>query len=302
MGWRRRWSGLLKEIINFVGNKNFCSLRIVERFVMMDSFVNKKEQLKPKKYLGQNFLTDKNILQKIIQVADIKKTDYVLEVGPGKGVLTAELCSRARKVLAVEKDKDLIQGLEDLHLPNLELLSADIMKVADSTIQEFFKGKEYRVIANLPYNITSQFLQAFLERDYAPTSMLLMLQKEVAQRICSKTGEHSVLSLSVQFFAEPKIQFFIKKNSFFPRPKVESAIIAITNIRKNKFKIDSEKFFEIVKLGFGQKRKQLKNNLKKFGEAEVQKCLVKMGYSANARAEELTLEDWVLMAQSLAKL
>ncbi|KKR07677.1 MAG: Ribosomal RNA small subunit methyltransferase A [Parcubacteria group bacterium GW2011_GWC2_39_14] len=259
----------------------------------------KKKTGKPKKYLGQNFLVDKNILQKIIQVADIKKSDMILEVGPGRGVLTAELCGRAQCVLAVEKDKDLIQSLEDQKLPKLQILAADIMKVDDRTIRAAFKGKSYRVIANLPYNITSQFLKVFLEREYAPSEMLLMLQKEVAERICRKNGENSVLSLAVQFFAEPKIRFLVKKNSFFPRPKVESAIIEIKNIRKDKFKVEAEKFFEVVKLGFGQKRKQLKNNLKKFGEEVVQKVLIEMGYKSNARAEELSLVDWVNLVQRL---
>jgi len=268
----------------------------------MNEIKNKiEENSRPKKYLGQNFLVDKNILQKIIQVADIKKTDNILEVGPGKGVLTVELCGRAHCVLAVEKDKELIHCLEDQKLPKLQLLAADIMKVDDSTIRAAFKGKSYRVIANLPYNITSQFLKAFLERDYAPESMLLMLQKEVAERICSKNGENSVLSLSVQFFAEPKIRFLVKKNSFFPRPKVESAIIEIKNIRKDRFKVEAEKFFEVVKLGFSQKRKQLKNNLKDFGENVVQQSLVEMGYKANARAEELSLGDWVTLVQLLSR-
>jgi len=256
-------------------------------------------KLRPKKYLGQNFLVDKNILQKIIVVAEIKKSDYVLEVGPGRGVLTAELAKSAKRVLAVEKDKDLIADLNQNEWGNVRVLQADILKVTDEQLRCEFKDHAYRVIANLPYNISSEFLRLFLEREYAPKAMLLMLQREVAERICSKDGENSVLSLAVQFFADPVIRFLVKKNSFFPSPKVDSAIIEIKNIRKDKYPIDPGKFFQVVKKGFAQKRKQLKNNLKEFGEARVVDVLSVLGYSENCRAEELALNDWVKLAQGL---
>jgi 16S rRNA (adenine1518-N6/adenine1519-N6)-dimethyltransferase len=244
-------------------------------------------------------LIDKNILQKIIKTAQIKKSENVLEVGPGKGVLTKELSARARRVLAVEKDVALMPELLSLGLPSVDFVQADILKFSEDILRKAFNNKPYRIVANLPYNISSQFLKLFLERDYKPQNMLLMLQREVAERICSKNGEQSVLSLSVQFYAKPKIEFLVKRNSFFPAPKVDSAIISISTITPNKFEVAPTDFFAVVKLGFSQKRKQLKNNLKKYGSARVEACLLDLGYNPNVRAEELKLTDWVRLVQLL---
>ncbi len=255
----------------------------------------------PKKYLGQNFLVDKNILRKIIEVAQVKKTDNVLEVGPGRGVLTQELATRAKRVLAVEKDSDLISGLATAGWSNVRVLEYDVLKVSDEQLKDFFQGEPYRIIANLPYNISSQFLKLYLEREYAPTSMLLMLQKEVAERICNKDQNNSVLSLSVHFYCEPKLLFTVKKNSFKPAPKVESAIIEFKNIRKNKFSVTAQIFFELVKAGFSQKRKKLRNNLREYSPQKIQEFLIERGYSESVRAEELSLFDWVKLAQGIEK-
>jgi len=179
------------------------------------------------------------------------------------------------------------------------VVQADVLCLTDETLRQYLRGQKYRVIANLPYNISSEFIKLFLEREYAPTSMILMLQKEVAERICAKNGENSVLSLSVQFYCEPEIKFFVKKNSFKPIPKVDSAIIEFRNIHKNKSAVEPKRFFQLIKKAFGQKRKQLKNNLKDYGHKKVQEKLADLGYDGSTRAEELTFLDWVKLAQVL---
>ena len=251
---------------------------------------------RPKKYLGQNFLIDKNIIDKIIKVADIKKTDLILEVGPGLGFLTKELTSRAKQVIAVEKDKKMVDILEKEPVKNLQVWNDDILKVSEAQLRKGFGGKPYRIIANLPYNITSHFIRQFLETDYPPQEMILMVQREVAERIMSTPPNMNLLGISVQFFSEPKIEFIVRPGSFFPSPKVDSAIIHLKNIKVDKKKVDYKKFFEIVRLGFGQKRKQLKNNLKDTGG---EGRLSEVGLKETVRAQELSLEDWVNLVNKI---
>lgn len=251
---------------------------------------------RPKKSFGQNFLIDKNIINKIIKVADIKKTDLILEIGPGLGFLTNELEKRAKKVIAVEKDRKMVEILEREERKNVDVWAQDALKVTEKQLEKAFDGKSYRIIANLPYNITSRFIRQFLEMDYSPKEMILMIQREVAERIMSVPPEMNMLAVSSQFFSEPKIEFMVKPGSFFPAPKVESAIIHLKNIKAKKQKVDSKKFFEVVKQGFSQKRKQLKNNL---GNKGVGVVLEDIGLKADVRAQELGLEDWVNLVNKI---
>lgn len=277
--------------------------------------------LTPKKIFGQNFLFDKNILKKIIDVAQLKKTDNVLEVGPGLGTLTRELLAKAKQVVAIEKDHEMCQVImtnyqlsitkqqKKSSITNnikLKLVCADILRVTDEELREYFKGKPYRVVANLPYNITSHFLKIFLEREYAPSDMTIMIQREVGQRIMASPGQLSLLSISVQFFSDPKIEFVVHPGSFFPSPKVDSVVIHLKNIRKNKFAVDPDKFFKILKIGFSQKRKQLKAVLgkgkildKSFTVGRIGEILVGLGYTDTARAQELSIQDWVNLVNQL---
>jgi len=255
-----------------------------------------KFNTKPKKGLGQNFLIDKNILQKIIESSDIKPEDIILEVGPGVGALTQELAKKAQKVIAVEKDETMCKILkEDLKdFKNIEIINEDILKFK---IEE----KKYKVIANIPYYLTSPLIRKFLEEGNQPQEIILMIQKEVAQRICSKVPDMNLLAVSVQFYADPKILFTVSKNSFWPIPKIDSAIIKITP-RDNSKTIDSDLFFKVVKAGFSQPRKQLAGNLSKILKIEKKEAidwLSKNNLNPTQRAETLTIEDWKNLAMSI---
>lgn len=240
-----------------------------------------------KKSLGQNFLKSKEALRAIVATGDVQPTDTVLEVGPGKGVLTAELLKLAGKVIAVEKDQRLIESLKEkfkneIESGKLEIVEQDILEYTADTI-----GK-YKIIANIPYYITGAFLQKFLESDFQPSKMVLMLQKEVAKRIVAQDKKESILSISVKAYGMPKYIMTVKAKYFSPAPKVDSAVILIDKISKENFKnISESEFFKIVKAGFAHKRKMLVNNLKGLG-AELPKDIDK-----KARAEELSLSDWL---------
>jgi len=195
----------------------------------------KKYDLKPNKLLGQNFLIDRTVLEKIIGAADLSKKDTVLEVGPGLGILTEELAKHAGGVIAVEKDKGLASFLQKRfgRVKNIDILQGDAMKFNSPQPPLKLRGGEgelyhYKLVANIPYYLTSHLIRKFLEAENPPAQIVLMVQKEVAQRICAKPPEMSLLAVSVQFYAEPKIISFVSKKSFWPRPKVDSAIIKIT--------------------------------------------------------------------------
>ena len=258
--------------------------------------------------LGQNFLRNKKIAEKIVEAAKVDKNDVVLEVGPGKGVLTEILLQKAKKVIAVEKDKDLVRYLKNrfVHYKNLSVINADILKFSIFNFQFSNKFKiqnsKFKIVANIPYYITSHFLRKFLQSDFQPSLMALMVQKEVAERIVAKNGKESLLSISVKSYGQPKIITKVSAKNFSPEPKVDSAIILIDNISKNFFnppaggnKIDEKRFFQLLRLGFSHKRKLLKNNLKIEFEI-LQKCKI----PALSRAEDLSLENWKCLFRQLA--
>ncbi|MDO8555410.1 MAG: 16S rRNA (adenine(1518)-N(6)/adenine(1519)-N(6))-dimethyltransferase RsmA [bacterium] len=262
--------------------------------------------------LGQHFLKSKKIIEKIVDAAELSKNDTVLEVGPGKGILTEALLEKASKVIAVEKDKELVRYLTDKFegSKNLTLIHGDILKIP-------IKDMGYKIVANIPYYITSRFLRQFLTTNprltdgqapvggqclpagRQPQLMVLMIQKEVAQRIVATAPQMSILSVSVQAYTKPKIICMVSKRYFSPPPKVDSAIIKLENISRAFFtenKIDEEKFFALVKKGFGQKRKMLKNNLNISSET-LKNCRI----SEKARAQELSLENWVCVYRKQSK-
>ncbi len=254
-----------------------------------------KYEAKPNKGLGQNFLIDKNILDKIVQAANIKNTDTVLEVGPGIGTLTQELAQKAKRVIAVEKDKSMIEILAETlsGFTNVEVINNDILKIEQSL------PAGYKLVANIPYYLTSPLIRLFLEAQSKPKEIVLLVQKEVAQRICSKPGDMSLLAVSVQFYANCEIVFNVSKNSFWPIPKVDSAIIKI--IPAEKYKISAELFFKVVKAGFSHPRKQLIGNLSgqlNLPKEQVKDWLLKNNINSAQRAETLSVEDWVVLAKS----
>lgn len=258
-----------------------------------------------KKTLGQHFLRNPRILEKIVAAAELTQRDNVLEVGPGEGALTELLLQKAGKVIAVEKDARLVPVLQnrfqkEIAGGKLKLIYADILTLPVNS--QKLKVNSFRVVANLPYYITGQFLRKFLQTEYQPAAMTLLLQKEVAKRIVAAGGRESVLSISVKAYGMPRYIDTVKAGSFSPPPKVDSAILAIENISKDFFadptvkppKITrsnlvkkGERFFALLKKGFAHPRKILSSNLGISGET-LKQCGVPM----NARAENLSPEDW----------
>lgn len=262
----------------------------------------KKYSLKPEKRLGQHFLWDKKVLRKIVKAADLKPKDVVLEIGPGIGNLTQELAKRVKKVIAVEKDQKMIEILKETvgNLKNVEIFQADILKYQISKI----KNQKYKVVANLPYYIVSPVIRKFLECKVAPYKMILMVQKEVAQRISAKPPNLNLLAVSVQFYAQPKIISYVSKKSFWPQPKVDSAILRISQIHAD-LKTDPHRFFQIVKSGFSQPRKQLLNNLSrglKIDKEKIKIWLLKNKIQPYQRPGTLSLENWLSLTKSFAKI
>lgn len=257
--------------------------------------------LRLNKYLGQNFLISQEIIEKILEAGELNKKDVVLEIGPGTGNLTFELAKKVKKVLAVEKDRrfSLILKKEKKRqgIKNVEIIQGDILKIINFL---FIKNYPYKVIANIPYYLTSRLIKNLLEHQNKPRLIVLMVQKEVAKRICAKPPKMNLLAISVQFYAAPKIVSFVPKTCFWPQPKVDSAIIKI--IPKTLPFEEPEKFFKIVKIGFSQPRKQLVNNFSKklgFDKIKLQEILKAIKINPKSRAENLTIEDWLKLTTTL---
>ncbi len=265
---------------------------------------------KPARSRGQNFLIRPRIYEQIIAAAELKKDDIVLEVGPGFGFLTVKLAEKVKKVIAVEVDKKLAEilemGLVVKKIKNVEVINKDILKVRVETLPLAMGGAKldnYKIVANLPYNITSYFLRKFLSAPKKPELMVLMLQKEVAERICAQPPQMSLLAVSVQFYAQPQIIGFVDRGNFWPQPEVDSAIIKI-KIRSLRPKVDEKRFFQMVKFGFSAKRKMLKNNLAagyRIKPLEIEKWLKLADFKPTIRAQELSLEDWFKLFAVLEK-
>ena len=276
----------------------------------------KKHRVFPKKWLGQNFLIDKRALRKIILAADLRPKDIILEIGPGTGFLTQELAKNVKparqsaeasrrqaggKVIAVEKDKKMAEILrEELKgFQNIKIIQADILKIDPKRCN--LKAKSFKVVANLPYYITSPVVRKFLENIRPPKLMVLMVQKEVAQRICAKPPNMNLLAVSVQFYAKPRIISYISKKSFWPQPKVDSAIIKIVPYGSTKASRKSRLFFKIVKAGFSQPRKKIINNLSKNLKVDRQKIknwLLENRIQPSQRAETLALKNWLKIVKA----
>ncbi len=248
--------------------------------------------MKAKKSLGQHWLRDKATLFDVVEAAQITKNDTVLEVGPGLGTLTEILADSAKEVVAVEADTELIAPLrvQFFNKKNVEFVEADILKFNLSSLP-----KDYKVAANIPYYLTSNLIRTLLEATNPPKIMALLMQKEVAERIVARPGQMSVLAFSVQYYATAKITRTVGKELFDPPPKVESAIIKIALRDKPAFEADKEKLFKLVKAGFGEKRKMLRNSLAgglQITSQQAESLLAKAELSLTTRAQELSLDDW----------
>ncbi len=256
-----------------------------------------------KKSLGQNFLKSKVALTKMLLAGEVTEKDIILEVGPGKGVLTEKLLEKAGKVIAIEKDNRMIPLLQEKFISEisngkLELVHADILDFQPNAYH--LAPNTYKVIANIPYYITGQFLRKFLETNNQPSKIVVMVQKEIAQRIIAHDEKESLLSISVKAFGTPKMIMKVGRENFSPAPKVDSAILLIDNISKNSFRhqvasgeldtwcLKEKDFFKILHAGFAHKRKILSSNLKDVLPLEKIATL-----KTNIRAEDLKLNDWL---------
>lgn len=260
--------------------------------------------MKKKKSLGQNFLKSKSVVETIIEASDVMPDDIILEIGPGEGFMTEELLKRAGKVICIEKDQRLIPLLEEkfskeIKNKKLELQEKDILEFNINTLKTY--NKPYKIIANIPYYITGQILRKFLESDYKPESMTLLVQKEVAERIVARDKKESLLSLSVKIFGEPKIVKKVSKGNFSPVPKVDSSILLVDKISKDKLEnINPQDFFGVIHAGFTHKRKQLLSNLSiKYKKEKIIEIFNKININLKARAEDLVLADWIEITKLL---
>lgn len=258
--------------------------------------------------LGQNFLTDESIAKKIVDSANISANDNILEIGPGKGILTEHLIKHSAKVLAAEIDSTLVNLLrkrfhKSCYSNFIEIITGDILKLNLPQLIKDNNFENYKVVANLPYYITSKIIRLLLETKYPPAEMILMVQKEVGERIVALDGKESLLSISVKFYAEPKILFYVPKENFDPVPEVDSAVIHIKR-KDNPPEADASEFFSLVRAGFSSKRKMLLNNLSaslNLPKNKVSQILEKAGIEPTARAEKLSLEDWINLYGELDK-
>jgi len=259
-------------------------------------------QVKAKKHLGQNFLTSENIVKKIVTASEATKTDTVIEIGPGLGILTKELAKTAKKLITIELDTSIIPHLKEnlkksltqKDLKKIKILNTDALKFIPDA-KTFKKGK-YKIVANIPYYITSPLITHFLTLPNSPDSLTLLVQKEVAEKICAQTKQfpkvtHSILSLSVQLFAKPSYSFTVLAGSFSPVPKVDSAVIHLETKTLSKEDLATNtKILSIAKKAFSGKRKKLSNTLK------TQKEIITKLNLQDDRPETLDLKDWKSIA------
>lgn len=250
----------------------------------------------PKKSLGQHWLFDSKSLGAVCDAADIQPTDTVLEIGPGLGPLTTELAARAQQVVAVEFDPHLAGELPArVPVKNLTVVTSDIMRFDLSQLP-----KGYKVVANVPYYITSAIVRLLVESSTPPVSATLLVQKEVAQRIAARPGDMSILAVSAQFYAEPHLGPIVLADKFDPPPKVDSQIITLHMLPQPRFTdISPKEFFRLVKAGFSGKRKTLRNSLSgglRLSKVAAEEILVRAGIDPNARAETLSLSHWHMLA------
>ncbi len=254
----------------------------------------------PKKSLGQNFLHDPQALEKIADAAELMPEDTVLEIGPGTGALTAVLAQRVRRVVAVELDRRLepIMRLTLAPYGNVEVIFDDILNV---NLPELLDNQPYVVVANVPYYITSAIIRLLLELPHAPRRLVLTMQLEVAERLIAKPGDMTLLSVSAQFYAKPKIVTRFNKAVFYPRPDVDSAVARLEVYERPPVDVpNADIFFRVVKAGFGQKRKQLKNSVAEglHIDAEAAAALLEAaGIDPKRRAETLSLPEWAALTR-----
>jgi len=262
--------------------------------------------LQAKKSLGQNFLKSAKAIHAMISGPEISADDIVVEIGPGKGALTGPLLQTGARVIAFELDGRMIEFLEtkfaqQISSGQLVLVHQDVL---EADIEKYIDGKPYKVVANIPYYITNLIIRNFLSHRHQPTSMSLLIQKEVAERIVSRDGKESILSMSVKLFGTPKYIMKVGRHYFSPSPRVDSAVILIDDISRNRIIDDNyeEQFFTIIKTAFGQKRKQAIKNLQDLAQRSIWEEIFQFeSIPSNARAEDISFVRWVQIIDKYIK-
>lgn len=255
--------------------------------------------LQPSKDYGQNYLLSEAPINAMLKAGDVSEKDTVVEVGPGFGVLTLALQEKAGKIIAFEIEKKIFgywDKLQEIY-PNIDIRWGNVLR--EFPVIQQTLPKQYKVIANVPYQITALLLRLFLEAVHKPERIVVMVQREVADRMCAKPGEMSLLSVSVQYYGKPKIVAKVPKGNFWPQPKVDSAVIAITDIQERG---QSAAFFSLTRAGFANKRKQLWRNIADvFGmpQADVKNALEEVVGNSQARAQELSIDQWIALGEKL---
>lgn len=258
--------------------------------------------LRPQKGRGQNFLVDPFALERILEAAQLASEDEVLEIGPGLGVLTKALAGRARRVVAVEIDRGMVAALQETlaDRPNVEIVEGDALRLDPA---EHFATRPYKIVANLPYYITSPLLRHYFEAANRPTRVVVMVQLEVAERIVAGPGDLSLLAVSVQFYGRPQLVGRVPANAFLPAPKVDSAILEIDVLPRPAVDVEPERFFKVVTAGFAMPRKQLHNALPQklwMPPDAAEPALRAAGIDPMRRAQTLTLDEWATLTRELA--
>lgn len=254
-----------------------------------------------KKSLGQNFLMHRATAERIADAAEISSTDTVLEIGPGTGMLTRALLERAGTVIAVEADRELVPQLAETFATEI---AAGKLTLIESDIRSFDPSQisgSYHLVANIPYYITGEIFRQFLTANHKPASMTMLVQKEVAERV-ARSRKESLLSLSVKAFGTPVYRFTVPRGAFRPAPKVDSAVLSITNIRSGAFasKETEERFFAMLRAGFAHKRKRLAKNLEELVAAErIKEAFEAAGIAPDARSEDVPLLSWRVLADHI---
>ncbi len=299
-------------IISDEHNTGRCYLK-TESLLTQTKRTLRRFDLKARKRLGQHFLVDEEVQQLITSAAELGPADIIIEIGPGLGIMTRELAKQAGRVIAIELDNKLAALLKQTlaSFDNVTIINEDILHIDPTTLLQEQKVKfpraisHYKIVANLPYYITSPVLRHFLEAPVKPKMILVMVQKEVAEVIVAEPGKRSVLSISVQFYGKPRIVSYVPAQSFHPVPKVDSAILRIDVYPQPVVAVTDERgFFEIVRAGFTASRKQIANSLAqglKLAKPEVLSLLKKADIVPQRRAETLTLEEWAQLWQVFAQ-
>lgn len=275
----------------------FIEIRSALRYIEIHPADATQCMITPKKSLGQNFLRDTNIARKIVRTIHVQPTDILLEIGPGQGALTKYLVGSCKKTIGVEIDDRAAQLLREMFGDQLELLQTDILEVDLGRLAAKEQGK-IRIVGNIPYYITSEILFWIFEQWASVSDATLMMQLEVAQRLCSKpkTKEYGILSVATQFYSEPEILFKVSRNAFFPRPDVDSALVRLV-LKQTVPECNRELFHNLVRSTFGKRRKTLRNGLRSMGFDD--QVLMKLPADLGRRAEELSVNEFVELSNML---